>query len=395
MSDKVNDTVLNSITDNLAESFFEGGASSANVITPAETPTESGQPPKTDPKTGNDLDSFLASNVMKAEDFLGDRLETPTEPVFTNEPGKTPEQVTVPASSDSDFNFIVDDGILAGFEDDTPIKTKEDLAKLITANKEHWMAEAKTQAIQQDRSDLPDEVKFVIDYAKKGGDDLKTVFKLLGEAEAIRTYDIEKEEDQKTIIREYYENLGWSEDETEEELVSLHRDKRLKSQASKFQPKLQSIKATELADRQERQNLIEQQETKARQFFEENVINTLKGGKVGDLKLDKEEQLDLYNGLVREQYQSIKGKTNRLGALLDRIQYVKPDYEHLMEVAMLLSNREGFKQKIREQINTQVTAEQVKKIKTEQQKQKIGSSHNPEKDTKRLPKLGSSFINPF
>lgn len=397
MPENVNDTVLNSITDNLVDSFFDGAGSSANVITPepkTETSIDEKVEGKKEEEKSNNLDNFGSGDTFKAEDLLGDMLETPTEPVI-DLPNKKVEHQPNPKTPELDFNFVVEDGILAGFEDDTPIKTKEDLSKLITANKEYWMTEARTKAIEEERSTLPEEVKFVLEYAKKGGDDFKTIFKLLSQTEEVRSYDISKEIDQKSVIRDYYDALGWTDEEIEEEIITLHENKRLEATAKKFQPKVASLRAQELEQKKQEQDLIDEQRGKARRFFEDNVINTLKGGKIGDLKLSKDEQLDMYNALVKEQYQSFNGPTNRLGALLDRIQYVKPDYEHLMEVAMLLSNRDGFKKKIREQITTDVTAEQVKKIKTEQQQKKIGSAHSVEKDTKKLPKLGPNFINPF
>lgn len=397
MSEQTTDTFLNPITDNFGDNFFDGGASSKNVLTQEDVDNKTAK--KDEPEVKKEakvagLGNFIDDKPYSAEQLLGDRLEIDDKPI-DHVKKQEPEQVKE-VKLEIDFNSLIEEGILAPFEDDAPIKSKEDLHKLVEANKEHWVSKSKLDAIKELQDSLPEEVKFLVDYAKKGGQDLKSVMKLLSQTQEFREYDVEKKEDQKALVRAYYETQGWSDDEIEEEVVNLSEGDRLKTQAQKLKPKLDRINQDEIASKKQEQDFLEQQEIKAREFFTDNVMNTLKQEKIGDIKLTREEKNDIYHALVKESYTSISGKTNRLGAILDKIQYSnKPDYEHLMEITMLASDRDGFKKKIRDQITADVTADQVKKIKIEQQKQKIGSEQTPEKETKRLPKLGTGFINPF
>lgn len=397
MSEQLQDTFMSSVADNLAESFFEGGATSQNIITPASK-DEDGKvtPEKVDISTNNIKSPVTTIN---ADDIIGDLLKKPAnvEEIIDGQSKESKETVNQDTNTTvKDFDFLVKDGILNPYEDDTPIKTPEDLKNLINANKKFWMEEAKAEALKEDAENYPEEIKILLEYARSGGNDFKSFFKLLGQSEDIKTYDLEDPNDQRAIIRNYYNTQGWTESEIEDEILNLAENpERQKNQAAKLKPKLDKINKDALDEKKEKQKEIEVQQEKARQFFVKNVVDTLKKGSLGDLKLTKEEQKDIYSALIEERYQSFGGVTNRLGALLDQIQYVKPNYELLTKVTMYLSDPEGFEKKLKEKITTDVTATQVKKIKVEQQKTKIASEHNPEKETKILPKLNFGFVNPF
>lgn len=398
MSEQLQDTFMSSVADNLAESFFEGGATSQNIITPATKDSEEGKttPEKVDFSTNNIKSP--AGNIT-ADDIIGDLLKKPANvEEIIEDTAKEKKEVGEQRADNSikDFDFLIKDGILNPYEDDAPIKTPEDLKNLINANKKFWMEEAKTEALKEDAENFPEEIKILLEYARSGGNDFKSFFKLLGQSEDIKTYDLEDANDQRAIIRNYYATQGWSESEIEDEILNLAENpERQKNQAAKLKPKLDKINKDALDEKKEKQKEIETQQEKARQFFVKNVVDTLKKGSLGDLKLTKEEQKDIYSALIEERYQSFGGVTNRLGALLDQIQYVKPNYELLTKVTMYLSDPEGFEKKLKEKITTDVTANQVKKIKVEQQKTKIASEHNPEKESKILPKLNFGFVNPF
>lgn len=387
------ETILASIADNAAQSFFEGSASSQNVITPEKTEVKAEE--KAETKVETKLEGIGSPfNNVSANDLIGDLLEK-TEDLVQKETEtvQTHEEKPVTVKSDVSYDFLVEKGVLSGFEDDSSVKTAEDLENLIKGNKDQWVNEAKKEGEASITAGLPEEIKFLVDYAKKGGNDFQSIFKLFSQSEEVRTYDLEKPEGQRSVIRSYYATQGWTEDEIEEEIVNLaDNPDRLKSQAGKLKPKLDQHNKEALDEKQKEQDYIDSQRKQARQIFQDSVVGTLKKGQLGDLKLTKEEQDDIYSALVKEQYQSLGGATNRLGALLDKIQYIEPNYELLAEVTWLLSDPTGFKKKIRDQVTTDVTVEQVKKIKTEQQKQKIGSAHNPEAETKKIPKLKQSFF---
>lgn len=388
------ETVLSSVTDSLVDSFFKETANSQqNVLTPEEKPIEEKKEEKikNNPIT-NPVTSF---NV---DDLVGDLLEKPTDTDRIirdkkEEVSKDPVKVDQP-KLDFDFNSLVSDGVLAGFEDDSKINSIADLKNLINGNKEQWTTEAKEQAVSEYEADIPEPLKFVIDYAKKGGSDFKTLFSLLGQNEEIREYNLEKVEDQRAIVRNYYSSQGWTEDEIDEELIGLVESERLKNASQRLKPKLDQVVQTQLQDQAKQQEYIAQQQQKAKRFYVDNVTETLKAGALGEMKLSKQDQKDIYDALVVESYDSYGGKTNRLGALLDKIQYAEPNYELLAKVTMYLSDPDGFEKRMKDGVNTEVTAKTVKKIKVDQSKQKIGSE-SPELKTEKLPKFKQGFVNPF
>lgn len=401
MSESVQETFLASVADNIADTFF---GDSRNVISPSDVKTDvldktkevQEVPKKQEPLKNEGIKNLNVS--LSAEDLVGDLLEKPApeEPEYLKSTETVPAQPKEkPILPHQDYAFLVEKGVLAGFEDDSPVKTKDDLEKLIMGNKEMWQQEAKDQAVKDEFGTLPDQIKLLIDYAKNGGQDFQTVFGLLAQNQQVRNYDPEKAEDQRAIIRDYYSTQGWTEDEIEEEIISLVEGEKLKSQSNKLKPKLDKMNQTFLDEQTEQQKVIAEQKKKADQFFVNTVVETLEKGKVGEIKLSKEDQQDIYRALVSETYQSFGRKTNRLGALLDKIQYVEPDYDLLAEVTMLLSDKAAYHKKIRDAVNTEVSAQTVKKIKIDQNKQKINSNYNAEKDTEKLPKLRSGFINPF
>ena len=89
------------------------------------------------------------------------------------------------------------------------------------------------------------------------------------------------------------------------------------------------------------------QQAQASQSYMANVYNTLKDGKLGDIKVDKKVQSLLYNGLVNPAYPSISGQnTNLLGHLLEKYQFVEPNYNLVSEALWLLADPNGYKAQI-------------------------------------------------
>ena len=98
-----------------------------------------------------------------------------------------------------------------------------------------------------------------------------------------------------------------------------------------------------------------------------NVYNTLKEGTLGDMKVDKKTQSLLYNGLVAPNYPSVSGKnTNLLGHLLEKYQFVEPNYTLVTEALWLLADPTGYKSKIMEKGAQKSVEKTVRKLKTEQ-----------------------------
>ena len=80
--------------------------------------------------------------------------------------------------------------------------------------------------------------------------------------------------------------------------------------------------------------------------------------------------------MVSAQYPSITGKpTNLLGHLLEKYQYLEPNYSLLSEALWLLSDPHGYRSKLIETGATQQAAKTVRTLKTEESRKNAGDQH--------------------
>jgi hypothetical protein len=130
------------------------------------------------------------------------------------------------------------------------------------------------------------------------------------------------------------------------------------------------------------------QQQKASENYMANVYHTLKDGKLGDMKVNKKTQSMLYNGLVSPSYPSISGEnTNLLGHLLEKYQFVEPNYNLVSEALWLLADPEGYKSQLKTQGTNAAVEQTVRKLKTAQASKNASSSKTGgEKSSSRGPK---------
>ena len=124
----------------------------------------------------------------------------------------------------------------------------------------------------------------------------------------------------------------------------------------------------------------------------------LKDGKLGDMKVNKKTQSMLYNGLVSPSYPSISGEnTNLLGHLLEKYQFVEPNYNLVSEALWLLADPEGYKSQLKTQGTNAAVEQTVRKLKTAQASKnasssKTGGEKSSSRGTKRtLPRNNNIF----
>ena len=102
-----------------------------------------------------------------------------------------------------------------------------------------------------------------------------------------------------------------------------------------------------VARKLQEQEMKKAQQQKASENYMANVYDTLKDGKLGEIKVNKKTQSLLYNGLVSPAYPSISGQnTNLLGHLLEKYQFVEPNYTLVSEALWLLADPNGYKEQI-------------------------------------------------
>ena len=273
---------------------------------------------------------------------------------------------------------MIEEGTLFGFDDDKPIEeyTTKDFRELFEANFQEREAKIRQDTPKEFFNALPQELQVAAKYVADGGTDLKGLFRTLSHVEEVVELDAENPDHQARIARQYLTatNFGTAE-EIEEEIDTWIDTDRLAKKAGQFKPKLdkmqEKIVAQQLAQQEEKKR---QQEEQARMYMD-NVYNTLSTGRLGELKLDKRVQNHLYSGLVQPNYPSISGKpTNLLGHLLEKYQFVEPRHDLIAEALWLLSDPQGYKERVKSIGGQAAVADTVRKLKTAQFKKNVSSS---------------------
>lgn len=265
---------------------------------------------------------------------------------------------------------LIEKGVLLPFDEDKPLDqyTNADFEELIDANIKEKEKALREQVPLDFFDSLPDPLKVVAKYASDGGQDFKGLFRSLAGEEEIKSLDPNDESDAVVIVRSYLQatNFGTPED-IQEEIDQWMDSKQLVNKAVKFKPKLDSMQeavtARKLQD-QEKARIANQKKAKE---YTDSVYDTIEKGELNGVKLDKKVQQELFNGLVRAEYQSINGRPiNKLGHLLEKYQVVEPNLSLVAEALWLLSDPEGYKNKIKEIGETKATEKTVRMLKQEQ-----------------------------
>lgn len=376
------------------DSLFDGAAGAESVTVPEENK------PKSIFTKPEKVDMSFADPDFKEEDENDDEVkneeegakEEPKSKEISDDAKKDAEDILNAFNDDSSeeeekeeketrgrkkisgitdvFSKLIKEDKIVPFDDDKDLAdySAKDWTELIEANLEERANQVRRETPKQFFESLPQELQIAARYVADGGQDLKGLFSTLAEAETKKSLDVSKEKDQEIIISDYLQATGYGNAEEIAEEIEIWKDLgKLEQQAMKFKPKLDKMQEKVLAKKLEEQEMRKAQQQKASQQYMENVYNTLKEGTIGDIKVDRKTQSMLYNGLVQPNYPSVSGKnTNLLGHLLEKYQFVEPNYTLISEALWLLSDPNGYKSKIMEKGAQSSVEKTVRKLKTEQ-----------------------------
>ena len=261
---------------------------------------------------------------------------------------------------------------------------EKDVEELWQANINNLKQEVAASTPQEFFQSLPEELQYAAKYVADGGQDLKGLFAALAQVEAVRELNPTDENDQEGIVRSYLQatNFG-TQEEIEEELNTWKDLGTLEKKAKQFKPKLDQMQEQIVVAQLQEQEYRKQQQQQAAEAYQQNVFEALRPAEINGLKLDKKTQAQLYSGLVQPQYPSISGKpTNLLGHLLERYQFVEPNYPLIAEALWLLSNPEEYRGSLMKQGKTQAVEQTVRQLKTEQSRKSISTYQEEEQDNK-------------
>ena len=288
------------------------------------------------------------------------------------------------------FSKLIKDDKIVPFDDEKSLEdySAKDWEELIEANLEEKANQVRRETPKQFFASLPEELQIAARYVADGGTDIKGLFNTLGSVEETKQLSLKSESDQETIIKEYLGATGYgSSDEIAEEIEIWKDLGKLEKQAAKFKPKLDKMQEKIVVKKLEEQDLKKKQQEQASKKYMSNVYETLKEGSLGDIKVDRKTQAMLYNGLVQPSYPSVNGtNTNLLGHLLEKYQFVEPNYTLISEALWLLQDPEGYKAKIMDKGAQKSVEQTVRKLKTAAASNSSASLGIQEKeDNKRKP----------
>jgi len=262
---------------------------------------------------------------------------------------------------------------------------EKDVEELWQANVSNLKQEVAANTPTEFFQSLPEELQYAAKYVADGGQDLKGLFGALAQIEQVREMNPANETDQEFIVKQYLQatNFGNAE-EIEEEVVTWRDLGVLEKKAKQFKPKLdqmqEQIVQSQLAEQEGRRKQQEQ----AADAYVQNVFEALRPGEINGLKLDKKTQASLYSGLVQPQYPSMSGRpTNLLGHLLEKYQYVEPNYSLIAEALWLLSNPDEYRGNLMKQGKNAAVEQTVRQLKTEQARKNVSSSYEEEEQKPR------------
>jgi hypothetical protein len=267
--------------------------------------------------------------------------------------------------------------------------SEKDVDELWQANIDNLKNEVAAKTPQEFFESLPEKLQYAAKYVMDGGEDLSTLFQVLAQSEQVQALDPTDENDQEGIIRSYLRATSFgSEEEIDEELNTWKDLGVLEKKAKQFKPKLdqmqEQIIQAQLAEQEERK---EQQEAAA-QAYMQNVFEALRPGEINGLKLDKKIQAQLYTGLTQPQYPSISGRpTNLFGHLLEKYQFVEPNYPLIAEALWLLSDPDSYRDQLRRQGGNQKVEQTVRQLKTEQSRRTQSTYEDDEPQTPKTRKI--------
>ncbi len=394
-------TTVNQVDIDL-DDLFGGAPSSDSIVLPDSTPKkpnmfstasvdlsfiDEDDDTDTDDGKATTEDTTDVADDAKATPDTGDTLDDILNDTDNqdNEPSKAGRKKVDKSGLVEVMSKLVEEELLIPFDDDKSFDeyTVADWKELLEANFQERENKVRQDTPQQFFESLPEELQYAAKYVADGGQDMKGLFRALAEAEETRELSVESESGQEEIIRQYLLNTGFGTSEEISEEIDTWKDLgKLEQQAKKFKPKLDAMQEEILMDRlAEQEQMKKQQEAAARQYMQ-NVYEALKPGEVNGIKLDKKTQANLYQGLVQPNYPSYMSgkKTNLLGHLLEKYQFVEPNYGLIAEAAWLLSDPEGYRNKVQEIGKSKAVEKTVRQLKTEQSNRTSSTAANSRDD---------------
>lgn len=325
------------------------------------------EPPKPDKPapqnfTSKELDDAIANayNPNKEEDDEDETPQAQTQnPASPAKPGRKSSDLV------STINQLVAEELIFGYEDGD-VKTIEEAKELIKSNLKEREKVSFDKVWEEKIKTYSPQVQAILHYAEQGGSDVTPLLSAISKIESTAELTLDTAEGQEAIVREMLHSKGFDADEIKDQIETFKDLDKLKAKAEKFLPELNKVKEREF------QRILKEQEDQKAQALEasrvylQTIQNTLSKDTIKDVKLKREDKAKIFEALAYPKYNSLGGgQTNGFVKALEDLQFgQKSDYEHFLNIVRYTVDPEGFVKDIRESVKTEVTAEQVKRLRT-------------------------------
>lgn len=292
-------------------------------------------------------------------------------------------------------NELVTKGDLVGF-DDGAIKSLDEAKELIRLNVQEAKKSGFEDIWKEKIESFSPQVQAILKYAETGGQDIMPLLNAISQVEKVSSFNIETEEGQEEIIREYLKVQGWDNEDIKEEIETAKDLNKLKTKAEKFQPKLDQMHQQRVDQMMTEQMEAEKEAEVARQNYLGTIRTTLSKEKIGDVKLGRQDKAMLWDGLTDIKYKSWSGQsTNKFFKTLEELQAGKTaDYDLFLEVVHMTLDPKGYKEKLKAELKTAETVETARKLKVDQKR--VSNSETLFEEEQKKPTISrTGFRNPF
>lgn len=379
------------LTDDQAAAIWSGDTASILNFegnTPAVT-TE-----VTTPDTQATTEPIVTQTLVSDEELTKVWAETEEDEDDDEEEVKNPQASTTPTTTQTTdnepkrgrkvadlvnlVNQLTEEGVLFGYEEGE-IKTIDEAKELIKENLKYKEEVSEDKVWEKKVQQFSPQVQAILHYANKGGQDITPLLSAISEVEKSSNIDVEQEDGQEEIVRQVLKIKGFDDEEIKDQIDTLKDLDRLKKKAEKFLPELNKMKEQRIQMMMQEQEENDRQAKEAARVYIQTIQDTLDSDQVGDLKLKKEDKFKIIEALAVPRYRSINGfQVNEFVKKLEEMQFGKnADYQHFLNIVHLTVDKQGFMDKLKETMKTEITSDTVRKLKTA----KTSSANSPQDTT--------------
>lgn len=360
-----NKTNLKLVDESFVENFLDGLSEDTKA---PELITVDDDTPNPDPNPEPKPNNVLLKNTdsFSILDLVDETVDDNTPLSFNKKNSSNNNQPIEVEEPIAYINNLIEEGILFGFdEEDFKIKSYEDIKEIVLANKEEWKREILEKEFEETFQTLPNELQYAVKYVKEGGNDMKSLFKVLSQSEELKSLDPDK--NPRETSRTYLELTAFgTPEEIEEQLDEWEDTDVLAKKAKMFHPKIEKIAEDKIQSKLiEEENNNKKRQQIAEQYFT-GVSEALKDKNINGIVLTKDEQVSIYKSLTENNYISSRNGApiNFLGKFLEKITIDEPDYKTLAEITLFAKDPSAYREKIKAQAVEEVTADTTRKLKT-------------------------------